>query len=443
MDSQQNYIQGRADVGGLLYENYTGKIKPHFSIMDPLLTLFKTVGDKGYQLTGKKLVLAHRFRRRSGWLGTAGELPNNQYAAPVQTETTPGRFYIRGAIDNFMEAVSNGAGSYGNLFEELNTEIWEAVEEGQIRHLHGSSAGTLCLIASRTSATKVTVKDGLGYTGQPPLEYLEDGNVMWVCVLDASNAYAPLGAAFIQTIDWTGGTNQITFASAIDNGTTTVAAGDPVVMCTTPVLTDSHFQHERGRAKLGFLDHIDPRSANSSYLTLVEADNPRYRPTRVNNAGAAITELGFMKFTRELAAKSHKPVTPDTHTMSTQPGIVMALAEDISGNAQLNLPKGKELDGGWTTVRVGGHDFIESERHLWDTIYAHPMDEYARIDLDGDPRAWAGDGNQFKRLADFDGREWFIRHYGQDIVAGQRNRIGALWNIANADKLRYVGYPTS
>lgn len=442
MDSQKAYLEGRNDVGGLLYENYMGKIKPHFKIMDPLLTLFQDqTSDGGYSLTGKKLVLTARFKRRGGWMGTAGELPNHQYAPSTNFETTPGRFYIRGAIDNFMEAISEGAGSKKNLFTDINDEIWEAVEEGQIRHLHGSSDGIVCLVDTRVNQTTITVKDGLGYPGQPPLTYLEDGNVMWVCVLDATDNFATvLGAAYIATI--TPSTNTVQFASNIDNGVTLVAAGDAVVFCTTPVTSDGHFQHEYGRAKLGFLDHIDPRSQNTSYLTLPEATNLRFKPLRVNHAGAAITELAFMQFTKELAAKSNSPVTPDTHTMSTQGGIIMALAADITGNATLNLPKGKDLDGGWGTVRVGGHDFVDTPHHIFDSIYAHHMDDYRSVDLDGDPRVWAGDGSQFQRIADFDGREWFVRHYGQDF-AERRNRLGALFNIANADKLRYVNYVTS
>lgn len=439
MDPQQEYIQGRADVGGLLYENYMGKIKPHFKIMDPLLTLFEDVGDGGYQISGKKLVLAARFRRRAGWQGSSGNIPNHQYAPPTQFETTPGRFYISGAIDNFMEAVSAGPGSYKNLYEDINEQIWDAVEEGQIRHLHGSSSGTLCHIATRTSDTVVTVDDGLGYPGQPAATYLEGGNIMWVAALDASAGYATLGAAFIEEVDTSTDPVTVTFASAIDDGVTVVADGDPLVFCTTPVTTDDHFETERGKAKLGLLDHIDPRSSNSSYLTLSEADNPRFAPLRVNHGGAAITELAFMKFTKELASKSNSPVTPDTHTMSTQGGIMMALAEDITGNATLNLPKGKELEGGWTTVRVGGHDFVDTPHHIFDAIYAHHMEDYRSVDLDGDPRVWAGDGSQFQRMTAFDGRTWFVRHYGQDF-AERRNRLGALFNIANTDKLRYTSY---
>jgi hypothetical protein len=443
MDSQQAYLDGRADVGGLLYENYMGKVKPHLKIMDPLLTLFKDVGDGGYQVSGKKLVLAAKVRRSGGAMGSPGHLPNHQYAPPVTIETTPGRFYRRGAIDNFMEALSTGAGSYDNLFSDINEQVWESFEEMQIRHLHGSSTGTVCLVDARgataagVGATSITVKDGYGYTGQPALSHIEVG--MWVAALDASNAYAVLGAAVISDIDFA--TNTITFASAIDDGTTNVAAGDPIVFSTTPNTTDSHFQTERGHAKLGLLDHIDPKGSNASYLTLSEDEYPRWKPLRRNIGGVAITEVEFMKFTRELQAKSNSPVTPGTHTMSTQGGIVMALAADISGSAQLNLPKGKTLEGGWETVRVGGHDFLESPYHIFDTIYAHHMEDYKSVDLDGDPRTWTGDGSQFQRIADFDGKEWYVVHYGQDF-AERRNRLGALTGIANADANRYVSYPS-
>lgn len=438
MDSQRGYINDRTDIGDLLHENYMGKIKPHFKIMDPLLTLFKTVGNGGYTLTGKKLVLKIQTKRRGGAMGTDGTLPNHQYAGPTQLETTPGRFYVRGAIDNFMEAVSDGPGSSENLLTDINRQIWDAFEEMQIRHLHGSSAATVCVVDVRTSATVVSVKDGHGYVGQDPTQFIETGNVMWLAALDASAAFAVLGAAYVSDVDYD--TKVLTFASSIE-GAGTIATGDLLVMSTTPVTTDDHFLTERGRAKLGFLDHIDPLEANTSYLTIAEADEPRFKPYRVDHGGVAITELAFMKFVKQLGASSTSPVNPSTHTMSTHPGIVMALAEDIMGNATLNLPKGKVLEGGWETVRIGGHDFLETGYHIWDAIYAHPMDDYRSVDLDGEARVWQGDGNQFSRISDFDGKEWFVRHYGQDFVE-RRNRIGVMHSIANADASLYSNSPS-
>jgi hypothetical protein len=434
--SQTGYIQGRAELGQLLYENFKQGVKPWFGLMDPLAALFDEIGPGEFEsITGGKLVFARDTRRAGGAMGTSGWLPASQYVDPIRLETVPARMYVRRAIDNFIAAVASGKGSFEDYVGRINRQMWDAFEEMERRHVHGSSTGTVCEIAARTSATVITVKNGYGYPGQPPLGHLEAG--MWVAVLDASNAFAVLGAAKIARIDTA--TNTITFATPIDNGTTMVAAGDPVVFSTTPNVSADYFETERGKAKLGLLDIIDPRAQNASYLTVNEADEPRVKPLRRQSTDFG--ELEFLKFIRELSAKSTSPVTPTTHTMSTQPGVVLELAQRLIATTQFNAPKGgKTLKGGWETVQIAGHDFIESPYHLWDVIYAHCMEDYHDVDLDGEPAVWAGDGSEFQRLSDYDGKEWFVKHYSQRF-ASRRNRLGALVGVPNPEATRYTDVP--
>ena len=436
LGSQQGFVQGRTGVGALLQENFAKGIVPWFGLQDPMAALFKRIGPGRYTITGKKLVITADARRRGGAMATSGYLPSNQEVAPVQLETTPARRYVRSAVDNFIEALTQGPGAAEDYLARKNRQHLEAFEEMETRHIHGSSTATVCEVDVRTSATVVSVRNGYGYAGQDPLAHLEEG--MWVTALGAAASFAVRGAAVIQSINYT--TRTITFATAIDNGTAVVAAGDPLVFSTTPNVSADFFETERAKAPLGALDIADPKAQNASYLGLSEASNPRLKPLR--RTSTAFDDMEFTRFVRELAAKSTSAVTPQSHTMSTQGGIIVALAEAITaaGATQFQQEKGKVLEGGWETVRVLGHDFIESPNHIFDTIFAWPMEDLYRVHLGAEFQNVAEDGSLYARLPDYDGKEWYGRDYMQQF-ADRRNRIGSLTGIPNANASRYTSTP--
>lgn len=437
MADQTAFVQGRTGVGALLQENFAKGIVKWFGLQDPLAALFRKASGSKYKLSGKKLVITAESQFAGGAMATSGWLPAHQEVAPITLETTPARRYVRSAVDNFIAALTKGPGAAEDYMARLNRQHLERFEEMERRHTHGSSTGTVCTVSSRTSATVIVVKDGYGYVGQPPLAHLRKG--MWVTSLDASNSFAVLKAAVISSINFT--TNTITFATAIDDGTTVVVAGDPLVFSTTPTTTETWFETERGKAPLGVLDIADPKAANSSYLGVVEADEPLVKPLR--RTSTSFDDMEFKRFVLELESKSTSPVTPDTHTMSTQGGIVVALAEALTaaGNAQFVQEKGKTLMGGWKTVKVAGHDFIESPYHIFDTIFAWPMEDLHRVHLGPEFEDEDSDGSVYSRLPNYDGREWYGKDYMQ-MFADRRNRIGALTAIPNTNATRYTNTPT-
>lgn len=436
MADQTAFIQGRTGVGALLQENFAKGVKSWFGLQDPMAALFKRAGSGKYTISGKKLVITADSKRAGGGMATSGYLPAHQEVAPVTLETTPARRYVRSAIDNFIAAVGKGPGAAEDYLARLNRQHLERFEEMERRHVQGSSAGTICVVSSRTSATVIVVKDGNGYVGQPPLAYLEAG--MWLTSLDASNSFAVLKAAVISSIDYA--TNTITFATGIDDGTTVVAAGDLLVFSTTPTTTESWFETERGKAPLGALDIIDPKASNSSYLGLAEITNPRIKPLR--RTSVSFDDMEFVAFLRELSAHGTSPVTDSTHTFTTQPGIVIALAAALTaaGTTQFQQQKGKTLNGGWETVKINGMDFIESPDHTFDTIYAWCMEDLYRVHLGPEFEDDDSDGSIYARLPNYDGREWYGKDYMQQF-ADRRNRLGALTAIPNANATRYTNYP--
>jgi hypothetical protein len=389
-------------------------------------------------MEGKKLVFAADATYSGMGMATNGYLPASQYVEPVRLETTPARIYVRRAVDNFAVARGGGEAAFEDFMSRIMRQMWEAFERAQVRHIHGSSEAVVCTVLTRTSATVVVVNNGYGYTGAHPTMFLEPG--MWLASHDVSASNAVLGVAVISSIvhNTSNETATITFATSIE-GSGTIAVGDKLCFATSKTSTDDWFVTERNYAPLGLLDLIDPANAASSYLGLSETTTPRLQP--VVRASADWGEVEFMEFAAEIAAKSNSPVTPQSHTFTCQEGVVLELAKTLVPFTQINQ-KGKDLEGGWTTVRVAGHDFVTDSYHIPDVVYALCMEDAFVCPLDGDERVWDGDGSEFRRLANFDGKEWFARHYVQRFL-NRRNRSGAMTGVVNPNKDRYSAQPLS
>lgn len=433
--SQQANLDTISTVGKLVYANYMGKVHPHLEFMGPALAIFRQAGPGEYTLTGQKLVFAGDVRYSGGALATSGWLPDHEYVDPVQFETTPTRIYVRRAVDSFIAARATGEGAFEDFVGRVMEQLWDAMERTQNRHVHGKSSGYTCLTSSRTSATVIVMKDGYGHTGMDPLLFLEPGMTMaW---LDADNSFAIGGSGVIDSINYS--TNTITFAASIENGsgTPTIAAGDPWVFATTTPYTASYFDTEYGVAPLGLLDHIDPLNAASTYLGVTEATYPRINPVRAS--ASVLDEVSFMKFINQLEAKGTSPVTPQSHTMLLHPGAYLELAQSLVPYTQIQQ-KGKELPGGWTSVNIAGHDFMKDPWAPYNVLYALDMRDARVANLDGDARTWAEDGSEWSRLADYDGKEIFARHYvGRWFV--RRNRSGALHSFSVTNHSNYTPTP--
>ncbi len=74
-------------------------------------------------------------------------------------------------------------------------------------------------------------------------------------------------------------------------------------------------------------------------------------------------------------------------------------------------------------------DLVADPWQIHDVAYTVCLEDVFKVDLDGEADYFAEDGSVYDRLSDFDGKEWFVRHYCQTF-ADRRNRHAALTSIA-------------
>lgn len=425
MDSQVANLQNVAALGDLVFANYKGRVEPHLEFMGPTLSLFRAASAGEFELTGKELRFAARLKRARGARSTSGQLPDHDWVAPTQLVTTPTETYVRRAWSNFTAARAQGNGTFGDLIPDIMDQLWEAMELKQNRDVHGSSTGFVCKCESRTDDTTVVVKDAYGHAGSDPLMYLEVGEtIAW---LDASDSYKVGGIGTISAI--TPSTRTIDLAADWENGAETanaqITAGDPIVFVTTSDESASYFATEYGLCPIGLQDMLDPAGTQTSYLGVTLAGNERLKP--VNVTSASFGEIEFMEWKTMIRSKGGTPVTPESHAFVAQPGIVLELAKTLTPYTQIQT-KGQPLPGGWTTVDMAGHTFVEDEWAVHNALQCLCREDLRTIPLDGDARMYSGDGSERQRLADFNGEEVFAFHYVQRLMA-RRNRSGCLKSI--------------
>jgi len=422
LGSQVSNVDTISTVGGLVHEVFANKVKPSIWKESVTRQVIQSAGADDYSIEGEKLVGAADLRFAGGALGTDGKLPDHQYTDAVPWEVTPVRLYIRRAVDNFIQARATGKGAFEDFTGRVFDQQWDAFSRMEIRHACGGSSGVIGLCDSRTSGTVFVIKDGYGHTGTDPLMFLEPGMVIaWIDVND-SNAEA--GAATIESINYS--TRAITVdAEATWEPGNDIAAGDKIVFATTPNIATDYFDTEFNSAPQGLMDIIDPDAAASTVQNIAEATYPRWKPYRV--ASSTFDHIEVTEFFQKLRAKSTSPVGMDTHTCITNGAVLAELARTLIGFQQ-QMGLGKTLEGGYETVRVANMDFAQDDFQLHNVLYAICHEDIFAADLDGDADYFSEDGSQFSRLSDFDGKEWYVKHYKQ-VFADRRNRFGALTGI--------------
>lgn len=421
--SQVGNLEAVSDLGGLVHEIFASGVKPNVQAFSPTSQLFQQAGEGDYRIDGSLLEGAADLTYSGGAMGTDGDLPDHQYIDPGNWQTTPARIYVRRAVDNFVERRGQaGPGSYEDLLGRIFDQQWDAFGRAKIRHAIGTSNGTLCKVSSRTNSTVFVVKDGYGHAGTSPLMHLEAGMIIgWVDVND-SNTEA--GAATISSIAYS--TNTVT----VDSGSTwepgnTLEANDLIVNATTPDITTDYFDTEYTSAPNGLLDIVDPDADNSTVFNIAEATFPRWKPFR--ESSSTWDHLEVTEHFQKLRAKSTSPVTAQTHTCVLNGAPYAELARTMEG-FQRQQQLGRTFEGGYQAVRVAGMDFLVDDYQLHDVMYTVSYEDLYAVDLDGEADYFAEDGSQFSRLADFDGKEWYVRHYLQ-CFADRRNRMGAITGI--------------
>lgn len=429
LDSQTTLIQSGSDLTGksLVKNIFANGVKWHVRAESVTAQTFKKAQYKDdYKLSGSYLEGAAQLSYRRTAMGTDRKLPNHLEKDVVRWKTTPVRRYDRIARDPLAWARASGSqAAFQDMGEYTFDMLWESWARMEVQHAVGDSRGYLATGSSRTSATIVVVKDGYGHVGTDPLLHLEEGQaVAW---LDASNAFAVGGAAKISSIARS--TNTITFASAFDDGVTTFAAGDPIVMATTGTTTDGHFKTEYNLAPHGLMGIIDPDAVSTTHLNISESTYFRWKPFR--EASATFDHWEVQEHFRQLAARSTSPVGPQTHLALCNAAVTSELARTMGGyQQQANL--GQTLEGGYQAVRIGNMDFAEDPFLPHDILFTVCKEDLYRADLEGDADFYDEDGSMWSRLADEDADEAFVKEYMQ-TWSDRRNRHGALTGITLAN----------
>jgi hypothetical protein len=434
---QISRTQAGTGVANLLQENFAEGVVPWINHACPVAGLFEEMGAGNYTLTGKELVIAGDFSPTLNYQGTDGWIGDAQEQDVVRIKTTPARLYSRGAIDNFIEAVST-ANSFENHFARINRQMLDAVERKTSFHVHGSTAGTVAQFVSRTSATVLVVNNGYGYTGTASGQFIEVGAVL--ALLDASAAFAVIGAAEVSGVAYntpSAGQTTVTFASAIDSGTDG-QAGDPLVFATTTNTSAANFVTERNRAPLGLLNIVDPGATTASFMDASETTYPRWRPTRAASSDFGFTEI--MELAYQIGARSQMQCDGNTHVLTTHPGIEIELAKELLGYQQQNQ-LGMTLAGGWETVRVGPWSLLSDPYHLHNVVYMLCLEDLYVVPLNNEMLGYIDeDGSRFQRILNYDGREWTLRSYLQRFT-NRRIRHGALTGVPNPSFQRFSAQP--
>lgn len=428
-DSQVGNLQDidANDVQGLVHEVFAKGVKPALRAVSPTRQMFQQADRGQYQLRGKKMVWSTQLKKAHGAMGTGGNLPDHAYTDPVRGEVTPARRYVRRAVDNFEEARGQGEGAFDNFIDTLYDQQWEAWKRMEIRHAIGTADGTLCKVSSRNSGTEVDVKDAYGHSGTDPLLLLEEGLVIaWIDTSDSNNVG---GVAKISSLSSTNNRVTIDSNSTWEPDAATPADGDLIVAATTNDKSRDYFDTEFENATHGVWDILDPDENQTTVFGISESTNPRWAPYR--ESSSTFDHIEVDDHWRKAATYATEPVTPQSHTAICNPAVERELGRTLLGYQQ-QAQLGRTFEGGFQAVRISGQDVVDDYWFPHDVLATLCYEDLFRVDVGGGPDYYSEDGSQFSRLADYDGKEWWIREYVQ-CFADRRNRLAALKGITLAN----------
>lgn len=430
--SQQSRAETMSVLTGLTHEIFVGKVVNNVRVESKASQLFQDAQPGDYKLVGKKMHFALDLRKRNGAMATpAGQIPDHRGMDATKGELTPVRRYARLAMDNMVELRASGEGSFEDFSVRIFNQLWSAWASMEIRHSIGSASGLLCKVAARTSSTVIVVKDLYGNAGTNPLNLLTEGDTIgwW----DVSTA-AVGGAAKVTDT----GLAYTTLTVTVDSATTwetavgnAIAADDLIYFATTNDTTKDYFALERGAAPNGMGDILDYAAAATTVFGVSETTFPRWKPFR--QTSITFDHLEVTAHWLKLGAKRGFEVSPSTDAVLAFPSLVAQLARTLmSYQQQANM--GGTLQGGWSGLNIGGIDFIKDQYLPHNVLATMCKDQLYRIPLGADADFWAGDGSQWARIADFDGKETYVVDY-LNCFSPHRGAHGALTSIVTPDEV--------
>ncbi len=418
-----NNFDTLSTLTGLMHATFVGGIKDNVRRMSATSQFFQELPQDQYRLEGTQMTFAVKLRFKTGGIATDGKLPDFVPLDAVQGYITPVRRYITIEVDNMMLKRAAQPGAFASLEDWVFDQMWDAVESMESRHAIGASSGLVNKVSSRTNSTTIVVKDGYGNAGTDPLAHLSEGSIIaWWDV----SASAIGGAARISTI--TPSTNTIVIDSAStwepDSGVT-VAANDLIYFATTNSEANSNFISERGLAPNGLGTLLDPTAAVTTVHNISESTYPRWKPFRITSVTPDHMEV--QEYFLRHGSKRGTSVNASTDVVVTYPAVVAQIARSLMG-VQMQAYTGTDLLGGYSGVTVKGIPLVEDPFFYHNVLATLPKDGLYRITLGEQMGLWSGDGSEWQRLVQYDGKNAFAPDYMQ-FLATHRGAMGAITGI--------------
>ena len=422
LGSQAANVELMTALTGLTHDIFVGRVVNNVKRSSPTSQLFQDAQPGEYRLEGQYMKFAVDLRFKTGMVATDGKVPDYQGLDAVQGRIQPIRRYARLAIDNLVEKQAAGPGSFENLGDRIFEKLWDAWEQGEIRHSIGASSGLVGVVESRASNVEFVIKDAYGNVGSDPLTMLDIGSV--IAWYDQTATAGIDGAGVISDI--TESTRTITMASSTTwEPGDALAAGDYIYFSSSSNISNANFIAERNLAPNGVGTIMDPAAALSTVFNIAEATYARWKPYRV--ASVTMDHIELTEHWLQLASKRGFPVSPTTDEVIAFPSVVAQIARSLMG-LQQQAYTGGELNGGYRAVRVSGIPITEDGHFYQDVLVTACKDKLFRINLGGDADFWGADGSMWSRIADYDGKDAYVVDY-MNYMSNHRGAHGVLTGI--------------
>ena len=424
--SQINTIEALSDISNLVRDVFVEGVKPLVIRSSPTSSLFQELDPGSFRLEGSAVKFAVDLEDKMGGLATSGHIPDYVGLDAVEGQLTPVRRYDRIAIDNHVELRAMGPGAYENLIDRIYNHLYAGWERMETRHAVGPSSGLIGVVESRDSSTAFVIKDAFGNTDSNPTQFLSPGAPIAWWDLTATAAFD--GAARIASIDHSTRTVTVDSAATWEPGDN-LAPGDLMCRATTNNISADHFEAERNLAPNGVGTILDPAGAVSTVFGIIEGNYPRWKPYR--KASSTFDHLEVSDHWAQLQVHRGFDVTPETDVSICHPSALRQLGRSMMGYQQQQYTGGT-LAGGYRGITIDGIG-ITSDTHFYHNVFAtFYRDCLHRVHLGGPMDFYQGDGSQWSRIADFDGREAWVFDY-MNYVCTNRGANGALTGIVTPD----------
>src|SRR3990167_1055323 len=331
-----SHLELISNLTGLTHDIFVGDVRDLVRRESPTAYCMKEAPAGFFKWSGQQTKFAVDTDFKTSGRATDGKLPVYTKLDAVQGEAQVIRRYDTIALDNLVELLASGEGSFEDIGRRIQRHLWASWKNMEIRQSVGDSTGLVAKVGSRTSSTIVVLKDGYGNASTSPIQHLSKGAIIaWYDVSEAAIG----GAARIATT--AGSINYSTFAVTVDSATTweptnITAVDDLIYFATVPDSTDAQFISERNLAPNGVGTILDPAGSATTVFNIAEATHQRWKPWR--KSSGTLDHLEVTEHWVQLGAVRGFDVTPATDKAITHPSVVAQLARSLLGFPQhMNL----------------------------------------------------------------------------------------------------------